>query len=66
MKKLEKIDRVEPPKRRQSVVFEFQSPPRSGDDVATLKNVRKAYGSASFMRGSISASAARSAGAFWA
>ncbi len=45
VKKLEKIDRVEPPKRRQSVVFEFQPPPRSGDDVATLKNVRKAYGS---------------------
>ncbi len=45
VKKLEKIDRVEPPKRRQSVVFEFQSPPRSGDDVATLKNVHKAYGS---------------------
>jgi ATPase subunit of ABC transporter with duplicated ATPase domains len=45
VKKLEKIDRVEPPKRRQSVVFEFQSPPRSGDDVATLKSVRKAYGS---------------------
>jgi ATPase subunit of ABC transporter with duplicated ATPase domains len=45
VKKLEKIDRVEPPKRRQSVVFDFPSPPRSGDDVATLKNVRKAYGS---------------------
>ena len=45
VKKLEKIDRVEPPKRRQSVAFEFQPPPRSGDDVAALKNVRKAYGS---------------------
>ena len=44
VKKLEKIDRVEPPKRRQSVSFEFQPAPRSGEDVATLKNVHKSYG----------------------
>jgi len=45
VKKLEKIDRVEPPKRRQTVAFEFQPAPRSGEDVVTLKNVHKRYGS---------------------
>ena len=33
VKKLDKIDRVEPPKRRQTVSFEFQPAPRSGEDV---------------------------------
>ncbi|MCZ8100440.1 MAG: ribosomal protection-like ABC-F family protein [Alsobacter sp.] len=45
VKKLEKIDRVEPPKRRQTVLFDFPPAPRSGDDVVNLKNVRKSYGS---------------------
>jgi len=45
VKKLEKIDRVEPPKRRQTVAFEFQPAPRSGEDVVTIKNVHKRYGS---------------------
>ena len=44
VKKLDKIERVEPPKRRQTVVFEFPPAPRSGDDVVTLKNVNKRYG----------------------
>src|SRR6185312_2518187 len=44
VKKLDKIERVEPPKRRQTVQFEFRKPPRSGDDVVSLKNVHKAYG----------------------
>ncbi|WP_034994132.1 ABC-F family ATP-binding cassette domain-containing protein [Beijerinckia mobilis] len=44
VKKLDKIERVEPPKRRQSVVFEFPPAPRSGDDVVSLKNVHKGYG----------------------
>lgn len=44
VKKLDKIDRVEPPKRAQKVVFEFRPAPRSGEDVAVLKNVSKAYG----------------------
>ncbi len=44
VKKLDKIERVEPPKRRQMVTFDFPPAPRSGDDVAVLKNVRKAYG----------------------
>lgn len=45
VKKLDKIERVEPPKRRQSVAFEFLPAPRSGDDVVMLKNVHKRYGS---------------------
>src|SRR5262249_2758566 len=44
VKKLEKIDRVDPPKRRQTVLFEFLPAPRSGEDVVSLKNVRKGYG----------------------
>src|SRR5215218_5207212 len=44
VKKLEKIEKVEPPKRRVTQVFEFQAPPRSGDDVAKLTNVVKGYG----------------------
>ena len=44
VKKLDKIERVEPPKRRQSVTFEFPPAPRSGEDVVTVKNVNKAYG----------------------
>ena len=45
VKKLDKIERVEPPRRRQSVQFEFRAPPRSGDDVASFRNVHKGYGS---------------------
>ena len=44
VKKLDKIERVEPPRRRQTVQFEFRAPPRSGDDVAILKGVAKGYG----------------------
>src|SRR5437868_1787215 len=44
VKKLDKIERVEAPRRRQSVQFEFRSPPRSGDDVISLRNVHKGYG----------------------
>jgi ATPase subunit of ABC transporter with duplicated ATPase domains len=51
VKKLDKIDRVEPPKRRQTVTFEFQPAPRSGEDVATLKNVNKAYGNRTIYEG---------------
>src|SRR5271165_1782497 len=45
VKKLDKIERFEPPKRRQTVAFEFRPAPRSGDDVANLRGVSKAYGS---------------------
>ncbi|MBZ9816589.1 ABC-F family ATP-binding cassette domain-containing protein [Mesorhizobium sp. CA7] len=51
VKKLDKIDRVEPPKRRQTVAFEFQPAPRCGEDVATLKGIHKSYGSRSIYSG---------------
>lgn len=44
VKKLDKIERVEPPKRRQTVLFEFLPAPRSGDDVIAVKGVHKRYG----------------------
>ncbi len=44
VKKLDKIDKIEPPKRRKVVQFEFREPPRSGDDVVQLDHVHKAYG----------------------
>ncbi len=51
VKKLDKIERVEPPRRRQTVEFEFLPAPRSGEDVANLKNVRKGYGNRSIYEG---------------
>jgi len=51
VKKLDKIERVEMPRRREAVRFEFKTPPRSGDDVAGFKNVHKAYGSQSIYAG---------------
>lgn len=45
VKKLDKIERVEPPRRRQTVAFDFLPAPRSGEDVVALKNVHKGYGS---------------------
>jgi ATPase subunit of ABC transporter with duplicated ATPase domains len=44
VKKLEKIERVEPPRRRRIVDFDFPKPPRSGEDVVKLDAVNKAYG----------------------
>jgi ATPase subunit of ABC transporter with duplicated ATPase domains len=44
VKALEKIEKVEPPKKRKVMKFDFRTPPRSGDDVATLEGVRKSYG----------------------
>ncbi|MFT0860769.1 ABC-F family ATP-binding cassette domain-containing protein [Ancylobacter sp. G4_0304] len=44
VKKLDKIERVEPPRRRQTVAFEFQPAPRSGEDVVSIKNLHKSYG----------------------
>src|ERR1700732_3777236 len=51
VKKLEKIERVEPPRRRQTIVFEFLPAPRSGEDVVSLKNVHKGYGKRSIYAG---------------
>ena len=44
IKKLDKIEKLEPPRKRELVPFEFRPPPRSGNDVVTLAGVTKTYG----------------------
>jgi ATPase subunit of ABC transporter with duplicated ATPase domains len=44
VKALEKIERIELPKKRKVVHFDFRQPPRSGDQVAVLEQVSKTYG----------------------
>ncbi len=44
LKKLDKIERVEPPRRLVERDFEFRTPPRSGDDVVKVQGVTKRYG----------------------
>jgi ATPase subunit of ABC transporter with duplicated ATPase domains len=44
VKKLDKIERVEPPRRLVEKAFDFKRPPRSGDDVVKVAGVKKAYG----------------------
>lgn len=44
VKKLDKIDRIEPPRRLIERSFDFRRPARSGDDVVKVAGLRKAYG----------------------
>jgi ATPase subunit of ABC transporter with duplicated ATPase domains len=44
VKKLEKIELVEPPRRSARTRFEFKKPPRGGDDVVRVDHISKAYG----------------------
>ena len=44
VKKLEKIETIELPKKRAVVRFDFKAPARSGDDVAVLEKLSKGYG----------------------
>ena len=44
IKALDKIEKIELPKKRQVVKFEFRIPPRSGDQVAVIEDVHKSYG----------------------
>jgi len=44
IKKLEKIERIEPPRRMVERQFDFRRPPRSGEDVVKVAGVCKAYG----------------------
>ena len=44
VKALDKIEKIELPKRRPVIQFQFRQPPRSGDDVAMLEGIRKRYG----------------------
>jgi ATP-binding cassette subfamily F protein 3 len=43
VKKLEKIELVEAPSDERTVKFQFQTPPRSGDEVVKLKDVDKVW-----------------------
>jgi ATPase subunit of ABC transporter with duplicated ATPase domains len=45
IKALDKIDKIELPKKRQVVKFEFRAPPRSGDQVAVIADLHKSFGS---------------------
>ncbi len=44
VKQLDKIEKLEPPKRRSTLVFDFPSCPRSGDDVVKIEKLGKRYG----------------------
>jgi ATPase subunit of ABC transporter with duplicated ATPase domains len=44
IKALDKIEKIELPKKRQVVKFEFRVPPRSGDQVVVLEDLHKRYG----------------------
>ena len=44
VKKLDKIEKVEPPPTRKILTFEFRPAPRSGEDVVRLAGIHKAYG----------------------
>ncbi|MDC3961517.1 ABC-F family ATP-binding cassette domain-containing protein [Polyangium jinanense] len=52
VKKLDKIDKLEPPKKsKRPQMFDFRAPPRSGEDVAKLDGVVKRYGSRAVYEG---------------
>jgi ATPase subunit of ABC transporter with duplicated ATPase domains len=44
VKKLDKIEKVEPPRRRKVLSFDFRPAPRSGNEVVKISAVKKAYG----------------------
>lgn len=44
IKALDKIEKIELPKKRTVVKFEFRVPPRSGDQVAVMEGLKKSYG----------------------
>jgi len=50
IKALDKIEKIELPKKRQVVKFEFRVPPRSGDRVAVAEGLNKSYGSRTIYR----------------
>ena len=44
VKKLEKLDMIELPAEEQTIDFEFPDPPRGGDDVVVIKDLKKIWG----------------------
>jgi len=51
IKALDKIEKIELPKKRQVVKFEFREPPRSGDQVAVIEDLHKGFGSRQIYQG---------------
>jgi ATPase subunit of ABC transporter with duplicated ATPase domains len=51
VKKIDKIETIQPPKRRQVVDFDFRDPSRSGNNVVKLEGVCKSYGDLSIYDG---------------
>jgi ATPase subunit of ABC transporter with duplicated ATPase domains len=51
IKALDKIEKIELPKKRHIVHFEFRTPPRSGDQVVVIEQLCKAYGKRSIYSG---------------
>ncbi len=51
VKALDKIEKIELPRRRKLVAFDFRQPPRSGDKAVMIENLHKAYGSHVVYRG---------------
>lgn len=45
VKKLDKIEKLEPPRRRRTLTFDFPQAPRSGEDVIKIAGLHKRYGS---------------------
>ncbi len=50
-KKMDKIERIDPPKKREVVPFACKRPPRSGDDIVKLQGVDKSYGQKTIYKG---------------
>jgi ATPase subunit of ABC transporter with duplicated ATPase domains len=50
-KKIDKIERLDPPVKREIVPFMFARPPRVGEDVAVLRGLEKAYGARAVYKG---------------
>ncbi len=50
-KKIDKIEKLDPPVRREFVPFRFKTPPRSGDDIVRLTGIHKAYGERTIYKG---------------
>ena len=44
VKALDKIEKIELPRKRVVVKFDFRQPPRSGEDVVSIEQVAKSYG----------------------
>lgn len=44
IKALDKIEKIELPRKRQAVKFDFRTPPRSGEQVAVIEDLHKSYG----------------------